>query len=154
MIKTIKEWLFQFSYTKYLVKLSNFKNSEIVLPLSDQLAIINLLKALGAKKCRLELYQNPKKESWDINMAELDITKTGNIEYKNPSTQLKFKLDLKKSEHATISLANSKTIVFELSDSVTKKLFYTKLIIRLPVTLNELIEESKKLAKEDRLNRI
>lgn len=153
MYKSIKEWLFSYTYTKYLVKLNKYKENTIALPISDQLAIINLIKELGAKKCCLELYQKPKTESWVINMAELDITKTGIIEYKNPNTKLKFELDFKKYEHATISLANSKTIVFELSDSISKKLLYIKLKITLPVSLDELIEESKELAREERLSK-
>lgn len=155
MFNSIKEWLFSYSYTKYLVKLNKYKKN-IELPLSDQLAIIHLLKGLGAENCKLELYQKPKKESWNINMSQLDISKSGIIidpsSEQEPNTN-KLDLSYEKCEHVTISLANSNTIIFEVSDTVFKKLFYTKLKITLPVTLDELIEESKRLATEERLNK-
>lgn len=157
MLRTIKEWLSQYTYTKYLVKLNKYKKDKIELPTSDQLAIIKILKELGATKCRLELYQKPKSESWNLNMSELEITnKNIIVRFKNPSLDNShnrkntFELDHNKFEHATISLENFNTMVFEVSDSAFNNSFYTKLKITLPTSLDELIEKSKSEAIKGR----
>ncbi|PRT27744.1 hypothetical protein [Bacillus wiedmannii] len=148
MFKQIKEWLFEYTYTKFLVELQNREYySHVTIDLRDQLHIIELLKYLGAQKCKLEVYQRPKKEVYDLNMSNLQITNTSLVvTIENERT---FGLNYNIDAQANILLINAETMVFELSDSS----FHTKLTVLLPQTIEKIIEESKKLSKEHRKNK-
>ncbi|EJR05457.1 hypothetical protein II7_05384 [Bacillus cereus MSX-A12] len=143
MFKKVKEWLFEYTFTKYLVQLNKQKyNSHVPLDSLQQLKIIKLLKYLGVQDCELEIYQKPQKESYNLKMSDLQITNTSitvNLEKKRT-----FELNYKIDGGSTILLSDDSTMVFELSDST----FNIKLTVLLPFTIEHLIEESKRLSKE------
>lgn len=148
MLKQIKEWLFEYTYTKYLVALQNREYySHVTIDFRDQLHIIELLKYLGAQKCKLEVYQNPKKEVFDLVMSNLQITNTSLVI--NTENERTFELNYKLDGQASILLINAETMVFDLSESS----FHIKLTVSLPLTIEKIIEESKKLSKEHRRNK-
>ncbi|AJG73730.1 hypothetical protein FOC89_00530 (plasmid) [Bacillus thuringiensis] len=152
MFKRVKEWLFEYTYTKYLVELKEKEhNSYVSIDLGDQLSIIKLLKYLGAQKCQLEVYQRPIKELFDLSMSDLQITSTSIII--SVENNRKFELNYKLDGHATISLIDAETMVFELSESISSRLFYIKWTVSLPFTIEHIIEESKRLSREHRENK-
>ncbi|WP_174887942.1 MULTISPECIES: hypothetical protein [Bacillus cereus group] len=74
MLKRVKEWLFEYTYTSYLVKLKKREHkSRVNTNVSDLLSIIKLLEYLGAQKCKLEVYQRPKKEVFELSMSDLGV---------------------------------------------------------------------------------
>lgn len=150
MFKKVKEWLSEYTYTKYLVELKEKEyNSYVpIIISSDQLSIIKLLKYLGAQKCRLEVYQRPIKESFDLSISDLQITNTSIII--SLESNREFELNYELDGDARVSLIDAETMVFELSESLVSRSFYIKWTISLPFTIEHIIEESKRLARENK----
>lgn len=161
MFKFIKEWLFQYTYTKYLIKLNKDNKAKVFLHKTDQLAILKLLRHLGAKESTLiinhlgaidtpKITRHSTKEIFHLNLFEMDIN-SSSISF-TTEKEGSIAIQLKPLEQYSIYLSDLNTMIFEIYEKDYSNSYFIRMTVPLPVTLNKMIEESKRLAKREKIS--